>query len=223
MGYMAEVADGVVQRVVVADSAAWCVEHLGGEWVETSDPYAPATAVSYAGPGQGYDGEWSCRFAERWVQPQPGVEDREPYPAGAVRWHDGHLWVSMVRDNVWVPGQSAWRRAPTAPGVPPAWTQPTGAHDAWGLGEHVTFAGEVYHSIAPANVWPPAGTGAHGWAKGWKDAPVVVEGPAPWKAWDGQPSSLYQLGALVTYQGKTWRATAGNNHWQPGVYGWVVV
>ncbi|MFN2347605.1 MAG: hypothetical protein ABR616_18070, partial [Dermatophilaceae bacterium] len=59
------------------------------------------------------------------------------YAAGDVTWHDGHLWVSTMNQNVWEPGVSAWRRTPTRPGVPPVWTQPTGAHDAWKIDEHV--------------------------------------------------------------------------------------
>ncbi|TXH10505.1 MAG: hypothetical protein E6R04_05280 [Spirochaetes bacterium] len=40
-----------------------------------------------------------------------------------------------------------------------AWTQPTGAHDAYPLGARVTHNGKTWTSTAAANVWPP-GTGA---------------------------------------------------------------
>lgn len=53
---------GVVQRVVVADSAAWCTEHLGGSWVQTADPYTPANGLRYAGPGYRWDAEYGQFF-----------------------------------------------------------------------------------------------------------------------------------------------------------------
>ena len=33
----------------------------------------------------------------------------------------------------------------------------------------------------------------------------------------------YPLGALVTYNGKTWESTVADNVWVPGQYGWVEV
>lgn len=53
---------GVVQRVVVADSAAWCTEHLGGSWVQTADPYTPANGLRYAGPGYRWDPDYGQFF-----------------------------------------------------------------------------------------------------------------------------------------------------------------
>lgn len=230
MAYFAELdSAGVVQRVIVAESAEWCVEHLGGTWEETADPYAEPGDVAYAGPGHGFDPEWPCRFAPQWVQPQPGVDDRPAYQAGAVVWHDGHLWVSTIVDNVWTPGEAGWRRTPTRPGMPPVWTQPSGSIDPWKLGEHVLWPdenGDVYHVTqtdgAGNNVWPPDGPGAFGWTKGWKDS-TGEPGYPEWKPWDGQPGSLYQIGDRVTWQGQVWESTTPNNHWQPGEFGWVVV
>lgn len=48
-------------------------------------------------------------------------------------------------------------------------------------------------------------------------------GPAAWVPWDGNNANLYQIGDRVTHNGQTWEATAANNHWEPGVFGWVVV
>jgi hypothetical protein len=45
---------------------------------------------------------------------------------------------------------------------------------------------------------------------------------APWV----QPAGghdAYQIDALVTYNGQTWRNTSANNVYAPGVHGWVVV
>lgn len=51
---------------------------------------------------------------------------------------------------------------PTASGYP-AWEQPTGAHDAYQIGDRVMFNGHVYESLINANVWSPTGYPA-----GWK-------------------------------------------------------
>lgn len=36
MAHFAEITDGVVQRVIVADTQDWCESNLGGTWVQTS-------------------------------------------------------------------------------------------------------------------------------------------------------------------------------------------
>jgi hypothetical protein len=36
MAHFAEVIDGVVARVIVADTKEWCENNLGGTWVQTS-------------------------------------------------------------------------------------------------------------------------------------------------------------------------------------------
>ena len=168
MAYYAEVVDAEVVRVVVCDDPDYLTDRLGGTWVETADPYTDVPQdVSYTGPGHGYDGDWPCRFAPKWVQPVaiPVEEDGDDpwtwYHAGQVVWHAGHLWVSTLNENVWEPGVSGWRRTPTQPGVPPQWTQPTGAHDAWMADEHVTHNDvEWVNTHGDGNVWEP---GVYGW------------------------------------------------------------
>jgi hypothetical protein len=64
MAHFAEVVDGVVERVIVADSAEWCAANLGGTWVQTS--YNTKGGVhtlggtplhkNYAGIGYTFDG-----------------------------------------------------------------------------------------------------------------------------------------------------------------------
>lgn len=36
MAHFAEIVDGVVERVIVADTKEWCETNLGGTWVQTS-------------------------------------------------------------------------------------------------------------------------------------------------------------------------------------------
>ena len=50
--------------------------------------------------------------------------------------------------------------------------------------------------------------------------PEPSEWPA-WKPWDNQPASLYAKDAKVSHNGRRWVANVGNNHWEPGVYGWT--
>lgn len=42
-----------------------------------------------------------------------------------------------------------------------------------------------------------------------------------WEVWSGNNADLYQSGDRVTHNGADWEATANNNHWEPGVFGWV--
>ena len=43
----------------------------------------------------------------------------------------------------------------TEPEEWPAWVQPSGAHDAYGIGDKVTYNGKHYTSIIDGNVWSP--------------------------------------------------------------------
>jgi hypothetical protein len=63
MAHFAEVINGVVERVIVADTQEWCEENLGGTWVQTSynthanqHPEGRPLHKNYAGIGFTYDG-----------------------------------------------------------------------------------------------------------------------------------------------------------------------
>lgn len=96
-----------------------------------------------------------------WVQPT-GAHDT--YPLNAVVTRNSKVWRSMVNANVWEPGVSAWREtAITPPGVSapiPAWVQPTGAQDAYQIGDRVTYNGNTWVCAVANNVWEP---GVYGW------------------------------------------------------------
>ncbi|MGO1608134.1 MAG: hypothetical protein ACTHXF_11715 [Brevibacterium yomogidense] len=89
---------------------------------------------------------------ENWIQP---TGYHNAYPLGWTVTHDGKEWVSLTPANVWEPGVSGWREAVEDGGVP-EWVRPTGTHDAYQLGDRVTFEGAVYESTMDGNVWPPA-------------------------------------------------------------------
>jgi len=95
---------------------------------------------------------------EQWKQPL-GAHDA--YAKGDVVTHDGVQWVSTVTPNTWRPGASGWHRKPEddpetgEPGIP-EWVRPSGSHDAYALGDRVTYNGTTYESVHDgANTWAP--------------------------------------------------------------------
>ena len=54
MAHFAQVVDGVVAQVIVADTKEWCQANLGGTWVQTS--YNANFGGKFAGIGDIYDG-----------------------------------------------------------------------------------------------------------------------------------------------------------------------
>ena len=99
-------------------------------------------------------------FAE-WLQPT-GAHDA--YAIDEIVSHNGKLWRSLVEGNAWEPGVSGWRESvlmpPSPDEPPPAWVEPTGAHDAYQIGDRVTHNGQVWVSVVADNVWEP---GVYGW------------------------------------------------------------
>lgn len=67
MIYAAEInQDGVVLRVTVAPSVEWCVQHLGGTWLQTW--INGSQRGKYAGPGDTYDSK-----IDQFVSPMKAV------------------------------------------------------------------------------------------------------------------------------------------------------
>ena len=164
MSYFAELDDDqLVVRVIVADDLQWIVDNLGGTWVETADPYAAPTEVTYAGLGMGHAGNMPDLFAPVWDEVAATTPDSEGnwlYNGGEVVWHEQQLWVNVTEGvpNTWEPGVSGWHDQPDQ-GLP-QWVQPTGAHDAYALGAEVTHNGGAWVSTIAANVYEP---GVYGW------------------------------------------------------------
>ena len=73
------------------------------------------------------------------IQPHTSQEDWIPSELPA-------LYLNMMPEN-----------------VIPEWVQPTGAHDAYNVGDRVIFEGEVYESLIDSNTWSPIAYPA-----GWK-------------------------------------------------------
>lgn len=69
----------------------------------------------------------------------------------------------------WTPDKTSalWKEVIPPATTYPAWVQPTGAHDAYNIGDKVTFNGHLWESKINANVWSPTAYPA-----GWKDLGV---------------------------------------------------
>lgn len=115
--------------------------------------------------------------AESWRQPIDQYDSYKlinPFTGKADETeHGGKLWRTKVDNNVWEPAVGAlWDEIDAdgnvvTPPEPPAeeypqWVQPTGAHDAYKIGDKVTFNGQRYTSKINGNVWSPTGYPA-GW------------------------------------------------------------
>ena len=119
-----------------------------------------------------------------WVQPL-GATDA--YELGDVVLYNGNKYKSKINANVWSPDAypAGWELLddtepvdpepeepdpeeptpepePDTPDVP-EFVQPTGAHDAYKLGDRVLYNGQVYESLMNSNVWSP-----DAYPAGWK-------------------------------------------------------
>ena len=89
---------------------------------------------------------------------------------GDLRVFDGVLFrcVQAHRSQAdWTPDKvpALWTPVRETKGTTPdPFVQPTGAADAYSVGDRVTFEGKVYESTIDANVWSPTGYPA-GWKK----------------------------------------------------------
>lgn len=98
MAHFAKVVDGIVEQVIVADTAQWCEANLGGTWIQTSYNTIGNTHSlggtplhkNYAGIGYSWDGtgfaapqpypSWSLDlFSYQWQAPVAMPEDGKKY------------------------------------------------------------------------------------------------------------------------------------------------
>lgn len=89
------------------------------------------------------------------------------YTVGEVVNYEGELYKVIqahTSQSDWVPNTTpALYTKVVPPGVIPQWIQPTGAHDAYALGEKVLFEGKTYESLISSNAYSPTAYPA-----GWK-------------------------------------------------------
>lgn len=93
MSHFAEIdSDGNVLRVIVAESAAWCEQWLGGNWIQTS--YNATIRKNYAGIGYKYRAD-----LDAFVPPQPIFNyDLNPDTADWVFPDGNHIYVPIAKD-----------------------------------------------------------------------------------------------------------------------------
>lgn len=140
--------------------------------------------------------------------------------------------------KVFQPHNSAQNPGWTPEAAPALWTpyhgttvdtalpfrQPTGAHDIYKAGEMMIWTGgTVYRSKADTSFSPAAYPAAWEPADGGETTGGGDAGYPAWQPWDGNNAHLHQVGDRVTHLGRVWESTAGNNSWEPGVYGWKEV
>lgn len=117
----------------------------------------PGLVVDYSGKAKQGDEKSKGDFREMTkalsLEPWDGDIDSLPMK-GDQRTADGKTWESTTDYNVWEPGVSGWREV-VAEGYP-EWRLPTGAHDAYALGDRVEYKGADYESRIAANVWSPS-------------------------------------------------------------------
>jgi hypothetical protein len=111
MSHFAEVKNGIVERVIVADNKEWCENNLGGTWVQTSyntlggEHKLGGTPLhkNYAGIGYTFDGKgfaapqpyssWVLNENSYiWEAPTPMPTDNKNY-----KWVEEDLeWVEIT-------------------------------------------------------------------------------------------------------------------------------
>ena len=112
-----------------------------------------------------------------WAQPS-GAHDA--YNTGDIVNYNGTLYKSTINGNVWAPDvyPAGWELVESTgpepepggggeepePSEYPEFVQPTGAHDAYNVGDRVTYNGKVYESTMNGNVWAP-----DAYPAGWKE------------------------------------------------------
>ena len=132
----------------------------------------------------------------------------------------------------------------------PVWAQPTGAHDAYNLGDIVDYNGKLYKSVIDGNVWSP-----DVYPAGWdifeesttdptpeptpeeptpEPEPEPTPEPTPEEPEETyypefvQPTGshdAYNIGDRVTYNGHIYESTINANVWSPDTYpaGWTLI
>ena len=206
--YFAQIADGLVTRVIVANSKEWCESRLGGTWIETRDPYAETQPdpslepVVYCGPGYGADPTFPERFAPQWVPPYVDPETGQWVmpQKGDIRARHGRLWKSTVNNNAWEPGVSAWHDEPEIEGVLPRYVPVTGAHDTYPLGFELLHNDIRYINDRDNNDREP-GTFDSGWRVFGEEPPVGEQWIDTGATVTSQAGQLYYVSAPIATLG----------------------
>lgn len=181
--------------------------YANGRLVERDDPTARAVTT--------WDGKGTP--TTRPYTPQQNAAADQAVAADALLT-DLQARVERIEAHLWPPAP------PTPPGETP--TAPTWAvyGGVWPAGGLLADGGTVWRNVSgvplttpPSGFPQPATQWGHLFTA---EVTAPPAGPQPWKQ-PGGAQDAYPKDALVTHKGATWKATVGNNVWEPGVYGWV--
>ena len=93
----------------------------------------------------------------------PEWETDTAYTAGHKVQHNGKLYKCVqahTSQSDWTPDATPALWVAVSVDAWPEWVQPTGAHDAYHLGDKVSYHGKHYICTTDANVYAP---GVYGW------------------------------------------------------------
>ncbi len=87
------------------------------------------------------------------------------YSVNALREYNGSLYRCVqahTSQDDWTPDATAalWTRVADPNEEYPAWSQPIGARDSYGIGDKVSHSDKKWTSVVDGNVWEP---GVYGW------------------------------------------------------------
>nr|DAZ27108.1 MAG TPA: ChiA1-BD-binding domain protein [Caudoviricetes sp.] len=152
-------------------------------------------------------------------------DDNVEYKKGKLVRFNGNVY-RCEKDHMsqlgWNPENDAseWSKVNIASDGIDIWIQPTGAHNAYNIGDKVHYPdadSDVYVSLIDGNVWSP-----EVYLAGWKkdsNEPKPDEYPE-WVRPTGAHDA-YSKGDKVSHNQKHWQSDADGNVWEPGVYGWT--
>lgn len=144
----------------------------------------------YTGEPEELPAQWGFKWSTDPSKALPFIAlSTSPYSKGDCCTEGGKTWRSKIDNNVHSPSAypQGWQDVATdgdgggtvtpdptpepepqpEPEQPseqlPEWKQPTGGHDAYKVGDRVTYNGKVYESTINGNVWAP-----DAYPQGWK-------------------------------------------------------
>ena len=133
----------------------------------------------YAQEPEELPAQWGFKWSTDPSKALPFIAlSTSPYMVGDCCMEGGKTWRSKIDNNVHAPSAypAGWQDVATEEGgggtvtppepqpeQPPEWKQPTGGHDAYKVGDRVSYKGKVYESTINGNVWAP-----DAYPQGWK-------------------------------------------------------
>lgn len=122
-----------------------------------------AEAIAYRGKIETAASTMTDATALTAVELFPVWEAGKAYAVGDRVQHDGTLYKCIqahTSQSDWMPSATPALWKTVSVDEYPEWVQPTGAHDAYNIGDKVTYNGQHYVCTSDANVYAPD---VYGW------------------------------------------------------------